>query len=236
MLGSLVLSVAGMIIGPVLAQKLPLPVESRNSLALGASFLILLAGAFYTIIDLINSLKDEFSKTRKDSADLISSAVNSGTLVSYDGVQALTELSERLQFSKLALNTRLTPEHFGEIYSATTSNWNSAIAKNIKRGLIFREVVSNSGIGPAKELAELVKSASRNKGNYFGSEIGLDHQTSLNFIVLHLNDNTKEVWFGWLLTKGRQLEKRCFRSSNKELIDVFEDWHGALMAGGTSIV
>lgn len=209
---------------------------AKSSLTISSSIFIMFIGFFLTFYDLLNSLRNDFILLKNEIAEEVFSSVpNYDKLNSYTGTEAILILSKKLSFAKLALNTRFTPQEFGRLYSPETSVWNKSICRHIKNGLQFREVSCYSGTDECHEMNKSLKLIKGIKGSYKASQIDLNISSCINFIVLYFRDGTKEVWFGWILTKGKELEKICFKSSNGNLIDMFEDWHASLFNDGKII-
>jgi len=234
---TIILAVLGFLQGFVIWDYLGVKGElAKSSLTIGSSLMIVFSGFFLTLYDLIGSVKIELQSVKRNIfEEMISAFPNYPPLNTYSGNEGLMLLCGKLSITKLALNTRFTPKEFGVLYSPEISVWNDEILKNLGRGLIFREVVCNSGTTEARRLISDIRASERIKGAYKCVEIVPNINSCINFIVLHLNDGTKEVWFGWVLSKGAELERLCFKSIDKDLVNMFEDWHTSLSNDGDKI-
>ncbi len=203
---------------------------------IGLSLLLLFVGFLITIFNTVQSIKTEILNTKTSlTKDLISTIPNLNTLSSYTGEEGLIHLTQKLNFTKLLLNTRLTPEDYGQIYSPKTQVWDNAIIKQIKQGLVLRDVVCSSGRISSENIKSKLLQDKNVSGHYKAVEVTFDFPSIINFSIVQFSDNSKEVWFGWVLTKGRELESKCFMSRDLDLVSMFENWHSDLFRHGKNI-
>ncbi len=207
---------------------------------IGAGVLYFLLTKYFLFNDSNNALNDE--AISKISTSIINGFANQSSDISsvhqYTGKEALLLLSEKILFAKFVQNTRFFSSDFESDYSpyiGDTQKWLKAVIQSINSGAVFREVVSNSAsnisIGIIKELNNSKKKA---LGEF--KSVSLAHNEEiLNFTIIKFKDNTKEVWFGWIIHPGKELEQPVFMTKNVGIVTLFEDWHTLLFKRGKKL-
>jgi hypothetical protein len=218
-------------------EKLSIEADLRGSLTTALSLFLMLSGFFIAFYLQHAGIQEQLLDIRKNLPAELLAASQSGPQVDVfgvaDGNQALRRLSERVKLAKVVLNTRITTGT-SRFVTETDSlmTWERSIRAAVRSGTVFREIVSEGWKDLAMErAAELV----RCKGLYEASCIAMPLPAVLNFIVLQYADGTKEVWFGWIMSSTYAFDQACIISSERRVVQLFENWHATLFSSGTPV-
>lgn len=212
--------------------------DLRGSLTIALSLFVLLTGfliAYYIQqSDVLDRLTDFGERLPLLLREEMSKQPQVDVLGVFNGDQALRLLCKGLGTAKVILNTRITAGT--TVYSITANSletWERALRTAIRSGSVYREIVSDGW----QELArERVSTLAGSKGLYEACWMPCTLPAIVNFTVLQHTDGTKEVWFGWIMSPTQGVDQVCFRSTERRLVQMFENWHAALFAHGTTIL
>ncbi len=212
---------------------LDVPVEMRSAIATGASVLFVILGflyAFYTnhaalSTDLQNDMIELSSEMRRTIPSLTLFTVCTGE-------EAFHRISNLLPHAQVALNTRIFQDDYNPDDNPGFVRWDAEIRAAIQRGLNYREVMSSGN----RELAlARLRSSTGAVGQYKASILRYPLPSFSNFTVFHLRDMSKEVWFGWLISRGSGFEGAVVRTTESHVVEFFEQWHRDLFAHGEPV-
>lgn len=201
------------------------------------SMLLLLSGFLITVLRLLDS---GAARTVEATRDLIRTELGqSGRFESpvfHNGFYGLNLVAEKLPSVIKVLNTRIIPSDYtGNLYGGEATAWNNNISEAVMAGVDFRDVVCGPGIAAARCIEERLSGKTRVKGQYAAFQVEAKLASFLNFKVLTMRDQSKEVWVGWRVSNGTNLNEPCFRSTDPTMVKLFEDWHQDLVRSGTRI-
>ncbi|MCA1603005.1 MAG: hypothetical protein LC776_15680 [Acidobacteria bacterium] len=211
---------------------LDVPGELRASLPTGFSIFFIIVGFLFGFhqhqmrvsTELCNDLANLSHEMRRSIPNL--------TLFTlFTSEEAYGKIANILPSARVVLNTRI----FQGDYNPDTPNhrrWNNEIVSAVQHGLNYREVVSS---GNTELVYQRRDATVTGDGQYCASILDYPLPSFANFAVFHLNDTSKEVWFGWLISRGSGFEGRVVRTMEPNVVDFFEQWHRDLFAYGYSL-
>jgi hypothetical protein len=170
---------------------------------------------------------------RESSSVLLRSLPHSELFGRYTGDEAMRIIATLLPNSRYALNTRVFAETLNPTRNVGFKEWDSALRVAIRGGLTYKDVLS---VGNESLARDRCASVAGGVGEY--DAVIIHHQLPLflNFIVLESRTGSKEVWFGWLISRGSGFaETNVIRTSEARIIAVFEQWHRELFAAGLPV-
>jgi hypothetical protein len=212
--------------------------DLRGSLTIALSLFVLLTGFLITYYLQQSAVLNRLAELGEQLPLVLREEINKQPQVDvlgvFNGDQAHRLLCRRLETAKVILNTRITMGT--TVYSITSNSletWERSLRTAIRSGAVYREIVSDGW----QELArERVSSLAGSKGLYEACWIPYSLPAILNFTMLQHTDGTKEVWFGWIMSPTQGVDQVCFRSTERRMVQMFENWHAALFACGTTIL
>ncbi len=176
--------------------------------------------------DLLSEQATEFSR-------LICAMPTTGVFSYYTGEGAMEALAVILPTARTACNTRILSRQLSSTSHPGFAPWDTAVRQAVRAGLTFREVVSegNEAIVRDREGA-----TSGGRGVYEAVVLRNTLPSFLNFIVLESRDGSREVWFGWIVSRGSGFEGTVIRTSEVRIVTLFERWHSELYLAGHPVV
>ncbi|HVF03197.1 MAG TPA: hypothetical protein VNA20_00010 [Frankiaceae bacterium] len=175
--------------------------------------------------ELIQSQAREFSEFR-------SVLPASDTYRYYTGTEAMALLVSALPTARVAKNTRILSPKLSETSYAAGSPWDLVIRQAVAAGLTFREVVSRDNEALARDR---LSSSVGGTGRYEASILLHSLPSFLNFIVLEKGDGSREVWFGWVVSRAGGFEDVVVRAREDHIVRLFEKWHSELFQAGRRV-
>jgi hypothetical protein len=204
------------------------PVQAGAVAILAVNLGFLLA-FYFQQKDFTENLVDQ----QNELVDALLRIIPSSALFSYyTGDDALKALARLLPDCKYALNTRIFCEELNPTHNPGFPAWETAVRSAVRRGLSFRDVLSRGNEGLVLERCRVTKGG---RGIYEAALIDYEFPSFLNFIVLELVGGGKEVWFGWLISRGLGFEGPVIRTTERRIVALFESWHRDLFSGGEPV-
>lgn len=160
---------------------------------------------------------------------LLRSLPSTGLYDYHTGDEAMQTLAALLPTLRTVWNTRIFTQRDNPTDHPAYSMWNNAIRGSVLAGLTFKEVMSQGN----QDLAQERRAATRGgRGSYQASILRYPLPSFLNFSVLENHDGSKEVWFGWVISRAGGFEGPVIRTSETRIVAMFEHWHGELFGAG----
>jgi hypothetical protein len=204
--------------------------DLRTAQTTALAILFLSAGFLVAVYFQQGDFKAELlAAQRSELAKLINSIPNTAIYTYYTGDDAMEALVAVLATVRCASNTRVLSRQLNLTLHAEASPWDQAIQNCVQSGLTFREVVS-----PGNEalVRNRRRSATGGKGVYEATILRHSLPSFLNFIVLEYRDGSKEVWFGWIVSRSSGFEGTVIRTAEVRIVTLFERWHSELFMAG----
>jgi hypothetical protein len=196
---------------------------NANFASLGMSLLILLIGDRIT-----SGLRDRAAI--RQVGDIVNKITSSVPLLDVinefpNSNDALDYLCARLPYATAVLNTRVSD--IGVAPRTTIdSKWGKTILRQVKAGLVFKDIVSPAFAEYAKKLA--LDAGTFPTGKYEYAVLANTPPSFLNFIVLEYKNGDQEVLIGWAASVYKGMEQRAYKVRDKRMISYFRDYHGQL--------
>ncbi len=237
---SVVVAFLGLLIGESFWERVGIRSEElRNGLVLLGPILIIFIGFLFSMYSLFERNMNAIPRISDSLLTEFKRAVPTlETLTRFEGREGLSLISRKIHSAAKVLNTRLIPGSFvGSLYDTEALAWNRSIVQAVAHGLDFVDIVSGKGCESAEDIAaELEARRLRASGQYTAATLSLPFESMLNFKLLYFKDGSSEVWFGWRISASSHLDEVCFRSSDRDLVSLFENWHHDLFrSAGTSV-
>lgn len=141
---------------------------------------------------------------------------------------ALEQLASQLTSASAYWNTRVAPTNIDPADTVTSLKHDKALARAIRSGCVYREVLSPQWEDRAHGLASL---AERRPGQVHLHVVDAPLHPMLNFCVVKHRDGSMDAYLGWAMSRQRRFEQPCLRFRDQRvaeyLIEVFSG-----MAGG----
>lgn len=189
------------------------------SLGIGLSVTILLLGFLIALYFQQVDFQDELRR-----------AIPSLTLFElFTGDEAMHNVARLFSSARVALNTRIFSGEFNPMENPGHYSWDRQLRAAVRNGLTFREVVSSGNLELVKDRKQKLR---KSRGMYEAVIVDYEFDSFLNFVLLEFKDGSKEVWFGWLISTGAGFEQHVVRTTEKEVVHLFEVWHRDLCAKG----
>jgi hypothetical protein len=193
--------------------------EVTASLGIGLSVTILLIGYLLALYFQQADFQDELRR-----------AIPSLTLFElFTGDEAMHHVAKLFSTARVVLNTRIFSGEFNPMENPGHHSWDKQLRAAVKNGLSFREVVS---AGNLELVCDRKRNLTKGRGAYEAVVVDYSFDSFMNFVLLEFKDGSKEVWFGWLISAGAGFEQHVVRTTEKQVIHLFEVWHRDLCAGG----
>jgi len=190
--------------------------------ALGVSLLIILAGDRITC-----GLRDQaaIKEVSRIVGTTMSRAPVLDVVIEFPNCNdAIEYLCSRLPYACTVLNTRVSDTGVAP-RTDIGDKWSKIIAKRVKAGLVFKDIVSPT----FNEYAKQLESACSNAGGSYNYTVLANTPPSyLNFIVLEYQNGDEEVLLGWATSTYKGMEQRAYTIRDKRMIAYFRDYHGQL--------
>jgi uncharacterized protein YpmB len=213
-------------------------ISLQASLISISSIFIIFFGFLISYFSLLSETQEKVIELKTDLiAEIKSFLPHTDNFKVYNGTEALKIIAEKLNQTQLTLNTKLASKDFDvdKFYVGGTDSFPKAVKSAVKNGMVFKEIAANYGVKMARELKADINSLKNVSGRYEGYEINIELNSMINFVILQFRDGTKEIWFGWLVSKGRDIDQSIYRSTDVRLIGLFETWHSDICRNGTPI-
>ncbi|HEV2889182.1 MAG TPA: hypothetical protein VGX28_02300 [Frankiaceae bacterium] len=150
----------------------------------------------------------------------------------YTGTEAMALLVNAISTARVAKNTRILSPKLSETSHSAGSSWDLAIRQAVAAGLTFREVVSRDNEALTRDR---LSAAEAGVGRYEASILLHSLPSFLNFIVLEKVDGSREVWFGWVVSRTAGFEDVVVRACEDHIVRLFERWHSELFLAGRRV-
>jgi len=168
----------------------------------------------------------------KELNKILSSIPSAEIFTHYSGDEAMSHLTVMLPTIAVALNTRLLSKEANATRHPTLSPWDNAVRTAIQNGLTFRDVLSQGN----EEMAQgRLQAFLDGDGSYEAVTLSYALPSFLNFILLYGRDGSREVWFGWIVSKQVGYEGTVIKTRERRIFDLFERWHRELFIDGTPL-
>lgn len=195
--------------------------EVTASLGVGLSVTILLLGFLLALFFQQADFQDELRR-----------AIPNLTLFElYTGEEAMHYVANLFGTARTVLNTRIFCGEFNPTENQGHSAWDKQLRAGVKSGLSFREVVS---AGNTELVCDRKSHLTKVRGSYDARVVDYAFESFMNFVLLEFKDGTKEVWFGWVISTNAGFEQHVVRTTEKQVVHLFEIWHRDLCSRGRS--
>lgn len=205
--------------------------RAAESTALGILFVNI--GFLVALYFQQGDFKAEMLLAQRVELQKLSNSIPTTSLYSYyTGDDAMAALVAILPTVRCASNTRILSRQLNLTSHAESSPWGTAISTCINAGMTFREVVSPGSETLVKNRRQLVAGC---RGVYDAVILRHSFPSFLNFIVLEMRDGSKEVWFGWVVSRTSGFEGTVIRTGEARIVTLFERWHSELFTAGQHV-
>jgi hypothetical protein len=171
---------------------------------------------------------------RESSSVLLQSLPHSNLFGRYTGDEAMRIIATLLPNSRYVLNTRVFAKELNPTRNIGFKEWDAALRTAVRTGLTYKDILSSGNEELARDRCAFVAGG---VGEYDAVIIHHQLPSFLNFIVLESRTGAKEVWFGWLISRGSGFaETNVIRTSEERIVAAFEQWHRELFAAGVPVV
>lgn len=203
--------------------------EIRAPLGIGLSLFVLLVG----FLGALYFEQLAFYAGQVDFQAEVRRSIPTVTLFSVStGDEAMKRVSGLLLSARSVRNTRVFQGHYVPPPHPRVSEWDAALRTAVHNGVTYREVVS---VGNEALVLERQRAAAGGRGTYGAVVIDWPLPTFLNFVILELQDGTRELWFGWLISPHVGYEEDVVRTTEQRTVDLFRNWHLDLYAHGNAL-
>jgi hypothetical protein len=209
--------------------------DLRGAQTTGASILFVSLGFLVAVYYQQQDFNESLLTAQQDLTNrLLQSLPHAGVFSRHTGDESMRIIAALLPLSRYALNTRVFPESLNPTKNIGFREWDVSLRAAVRAGLTYKDVVS---IGNEDLAKDRYASVAGGAGQY--DAVLLEHSlpSFLNFIVLESHSGAKEVWFGWLITRGSGFaETTVIRTNEEQIIAIFEQWHRELFAICNTII
>lgn len=137
---------------------------------------------------------------------------------------AMQELSSLIPNARLVLNTKVSKAAV-MARSDVGQEYERAIEKGLRRGLTYRDVVSEGFVDYAESLTRY---AEGKRGEYSYVVLREVAPVFLNFIVIEMPSGERQLIVGWATSAASGAEQKAFRLVDPRVIDYFVSYHAGL--------
>jgi hypothetical protein len=177
-------------------------------------------------------MAQQSDQSARQVASIVSMIPSTKLYLFQTGDEAMITLAKLLPTVKTVWNTRIFTGSTNPTNHPGFSAWDTALRDSVRLGLTFREVVSAGN----EDLARLRQhSVVGGRGVYEASVLRYQLPSFLNFCVVESHAGTKEVWFGWVISRGSGFEGTVVRTAEARVVALFEHWHGELFGSGRPV-
>lgn len=223
--------------GEAIWQYLDIPKAQQAPLTGALSIMFLLAGFLIATYQQVDKLRQAVDGQTRELARELAARGSSSSLRSLSSDAALQEITTLLPSTARVWNTRIAAQGLDEYYpTAAGRAFDAALQRSVTaRRVHYREVLSQQWEGHV--AAWLSRKAPRNAGGGGASfsVLELDVPSFVNFIVLELGDGSKQIYFGWAISRQRGFEQSCLHISDARAADYYVSWHNELFASGRAV-
>jgi hypothetical protein len=231
----LVLSLFAMWLGSwdVVWAFLRVPSSLSLSFSWTLGILFLLVGFLISVIQVISDLRAAVSHSRAEMLAELEARDSHGAIRAIPSDRAFSELQAKLPSARSVWNTRVSHKLPQEPYPMKAgSDYGTTLWRAVREGHVnYREILTTSW---ATEARKSLGARSLDKIHGF-SVIPYDLPSFNNFIVIEMQDGSKEMYLGWAVSRKRGIEQQCFHFKNPSVCDSFIAWHNELFEAGTPL-
>ena len=209
------------------------PYDLRASLSIGLSVFVLLLGFVLAIYFLMAEWTDEIARGNEALlVRMMHTIPQLDHFTFHTGDESMKIIGDQFAKAKIALNTRIFNGDYNPRSNTGFEVWDRGLRRAVRNGLTYKEVVSR---GNRELCISRANGAIGGKGTYDAVWINYTLPCFLNFVILEYEGGVKEVWFGWLVSRGVGFENYSIRTTEARIVHMFENWHRHLFAEGNDL-